>query len=282
MAAPAPTPWQTGGAQPEPESAAPLLPAGQVRRAWRYAAAAVGSVAVFIMMFQTWMQASERSGIISVDAFGTIHTTTTYLNLFSSSYSHQLPPGVAVSGIWGMLATIAIFVTVFAAIQAVYRGTRTAGLVAAVAATVVAVIVLIDVFYLDTKKFTEQVSMKMNNDLGSHIGLVISALRGTGNYPWPGVPYPIGPDTLTPWAFIASAVAFLSAALAAIQAWHTGGLREIVSRSWTQRHQTRPVGRWLSDERSRVQTLPPPHGGSPASDSAPTEHEDDRDWGAAG
>jgi len=259
----APTPWQASRALPRPEPAPrvgralprpghalPGLPIGRLREAWPYAVAAVGSIVVFFILFQTWMVAPDRSGSNAVDAFGTTHTTTTHLNL----WSQQQPPGVSVSGAWGILTTIAVFITVFAAIQAIYRGTRTPGLVTAGAAVAVALFVIVDLLYIRSKMYELQASMKMSNDLAGHLGLAISALRGTSTYPWPGVSYVLASARLTSWAYIAAALAFGSAGVAATRTWFSGLHRGAAA-------------------------LPT---GSPTSVVEPTESADDRDWGAAG
>jgi hypothetical protein len=204
----------------------------------------MGSIAVFLMLFQTWMVAPDRSGSNAVDAFGTTHTTTTHLNL----WSQQPPPGVSVSGIWGILSTIAVFVTVFTAIQTIYRGTRTLGLVTTGTSVAVALFVIIDLFYIRSKMHEAQVAMKMSNDLPAQLGLVISALRGTGTYPWPGVPHELPSAELTPWAYIAAAFALGSAGVVLTRTWSSGQLRTVtaaVGRSLTPGHETGSAGRWF-------------------------------------
>ncbi|WP_216898604.1 hypothetical protein [Nocardia alni] len=250
----APTPWQAKRALPQPvplpQSAPRLLLAGRLRAGWPYAVAAVVSVAVFFLLFKTWMVAPDRSGSNSVDAFGTTHTMTTHLNL----WSQQQPPGVSVSGVWGILTTIAVFVTVFAAIQAIYRGTRILGLVTTAAAVAVALFVIIDLFYIRSKMFEAQASMKMSNDLAAQLGLALSALRGTSTYPWPGVPYALAAARLTSWAYVTTAFALTAAAVTATRTWYGG------------RHRGAATSQ----------------AGPAVSDSKSIEPADTRDWGAAG
>ncbi|WP_216898602.1 hypothetical protein [Nocardia alni] len=269
-----PTPWQTKRALPQ--SVPRLLPLGRLRATWPYAIAAVGSVAVFFMLFQTWMVTPNWSGFNAVDAFGTTHTTTTHINL----WSQEQPPGTSVTGIWGILTTISVFVTVFAAIQAIYRGTRTPGLVTTGAATAVALFVIIDLFYIRSKQIPVQITTGMGNDLGAQMGLVIMAMRGSGAYPWPGVKYVLDAAHMTSWAFSTAAVAFGTAGVAATRTWYGGlhGVALAVGRGWTHR-QARSIGQWLSDERSRVSA---PRTASPTSAAEPIEPAEDRDWGAAG
>jgi len=275
-----PAPWHARPALPHPRTRIILRrpPVGRLREAWPYAVAAVGSIAVFFMLFQTWMVTPNWSGFNDVDGFGTTHTTTTHINL----WSQEQPPGTNVTGAWGILTTIAVFITVFAAIQAIYRGTRTAGLVTTSAAAAVALFVIIDLFYIRSKQIPVQITTGMGNDLGAHMGLVIMALRGTGAYPWPGVRYALNAAHMTSWAFSTAALAFGSAGVAATRAWFSGlhGVIAVARRSWTQR-QTRSIGKRSSDEQSRAATAAPPT--EPQSSAIePIESADDRDWGAAG
>lgn len=244
----APTPWQAARAvrqQPEPHSklvaagkfrlephSYPLLP-GQLRQNWPYALAAVGNIAVFFMLFQTWLVTPNWSGSNAVDAFGTTHTTTTHINL----WSQEQPPGTTVTGAWGILAGISIFFTVFAAIQAVYRGTKATGFVTSAASVAVALFVLIDLFYIRSKQVPVQMMTGMGNDLGAQLGLVMMALRGSGAYPWPGVQYVLNAAHMTQWAWSTAMVALGSAAVAVTRSWYSG-LREVVTNA---RRQTRMV-----------------------------------------
>jgi hypothetical protein len=279
------TPWHAESVLAQPESAPPppskpalqLLLTGRLRQTWPYALTAVSSIAVFLMLFQTWLITPNWSGFNAVDAFGTTHTTTTHLTL----WTQHPPPGTNVTGVWGIFATIAVFVTVFAAIQAIYRGTRIPGLVTAAAAVAVALFVVIDLFYIRSKQIPIQTMTGMGPDLASQLGLAVMALRGTGAYPWPGVPYVLNAAHLTPWAFTTAAFALGSAGVAVTRTWYSG-LREVVAavgRGLTQR-QTRSINQWLSDDRSPARTAVPSAGSAFVVE--PDEPDEDRDWGAAG
>lgn len=292
----APTPWRRGSTLPAPETLpvteperrphlpsaehlTHLLPLGRIRQTWPYVVAALGNIAVFFMLFQTWLVTPNWSGFNAVDAFGTTHTTTTHINL----WSQQQPPGTSVTGVWGILATISIFFSVFAAIQAVYRGTRITCLITVVSSVAVALFVIIDLFYIRSKQIPIQTMTGMGNDIGAHLGLVIMALRGTSAYPWPGVQYVLNAAHLTAWAWSTTAVAFASAGVATTRIWYSG-LRDVagaIGRNWSQR-QARSVGQWLSDNASRARTTSSPQPESPTPATESTDPADDRDWGAAG
>ena len=179
--------------------------------------AAAGTVALFFMQFQPWMFSANWNASATVNAFGTITTTTAHLTLWS-----QTPvPGAQVSGAWALLTSVAVFVTVCAAFQAIRRDSAAASTATALAATAVAVLTLANVFYFNSKMHEVLVSLGSANDLGMQLGLVVGALRG-GSYPWPGQKTLLNPTHLTWWAFASPGVAFTSAAVALIRSWRGG------------------------------------------------------------
>lgn len=185
---------------------------------WPYLVAAAGSIAYFYMMFQPWMIVANWSGKATCDAFGTVTTTTTHLSLWSPYKA----PGAKVSGVWAILASILVFVAVLAALETVRRGSRAAAAVTAAATLAISVLALIDMFYLGSKISEVQAGLSSDNDMGMQLGLVVSTLRGTGSYPWPGLAQKLGTSHLTSWAFAGPAVAFGSAVIALLRSWRTG------------------------------------------------------------
>ncbi|MEU6587479.1 hypothetical protein [Nocardia sp. NPDC046763] len=184
----------------------------------------MGNSILFFMMFQPWLKASGWDGKGTINAFGQFTHTTSHLNLWSQA----APPGVKISGSWAIFISVAIFVVVVGAIQAITNRSDLAGGVTAVASVVVAILVLVVILNLDTNLPKVQAAMGMGNDWGPQVGLAISALRGTGSYPWPGHNVPLSTAGLTSWAFSSAGVAFGCAALAVITAWRNG-LREILA-----------------------------------------------------
>jgi hypothetical protein len=176
------------------------------------------------MMFQPWVVVANWSGRATVDAFGTITTTSNHLALWSSYKA----PGAQVNGVWAILASIMVFVAVLAAIETIRSGSDTTAAITAVATTAVAMLALIDMFYLSSKISQVQAGLSADNDLGMQLGLVASALRGSGSYPWPGQMQQLGISKLTSWAFAAPAVALGAAVPAVLRSWH-GNLRGIVT-----------------------------------------------------
>jgi len=170
------------------------------------------------MMFEPWLTVANWSGRATCNAFGTITTTTTHLSLWSPYKA----PGAKVSGVWAILASILVFVAVLAALETLRRGSRAAATITAAAALGVSVLALIDMFYLGSKIGEVQAGLSSDNDMGMQLGLVVSTLRGTGSYPWPGMAQQLGTSHLTSWAFGAPAVAFGSAVIALIRSWRTG------------------------------------------------------------
>ncbi|WP_327146925.1 hypothetical protein [Nocardia sp. NBC_01327] len=199
------------GHDPHPSSTRPIKEAGP------YIAVAVGSSVLFFLLFQPWMTASGRDGSATVNAFGRIKHTTRHLNLWSES-----PPSNAeIDSVWAVLAIVAILIAVIAAIQTILHRSEAAETITAVATLAVAVLVLIDVHNLDSNIPQVRDSLGMNTDLSSQLGLAIGALRGTSDYPWPGHEVMLAPSELTPWAFASTAIAIVSAAVAAMRSWQS-------------------------------------------------------------
>ncbi|MFE3262328.1 hypothetical protein ACFXPS_43755 [Nocardia sp. NPDC059091] len=167
------------------------------------------------MMFQPWLKASGWDGKATVDAFGRMKRTTSHLNL----WSRAAPPGMRVSGIWAILATVLIFIVVCAAIQVMLNNSQIARVITAFGTIAIAGLVLYMVINLDDNIPKIQGSLGMGNDLGPQLGLVLGALRHTGSYPWPGEPSNLSVAGLTNWAFAATAVAFGSAIIAVTLSW---------------------------------------------------------------
>lgn len=222
------TPPQTPAGHPPTAGAVPQTQRGpripSIGRIWPYALAAAGSVSLFSILFQPWAFASSTNGSVTVDAFGTVTTTTTHLTLWSPTPV----PGATVTGVWGLLTALSILITVCAAILAIRNSSDKAAAATALAATTVAVFTVADLFYLQSKIGELRASLGATYDMGTQLGLVVRSLRG-GSYPWPGKISTYAPSRLTPWAFAAPVVAFVSAAAVSARALGTGMLRRIVA-----------------------------------------------------
>ena len=83
-----------------------------LRENWGYLCAAIGSIVTFILLFRPWLATDGPDGTIWSNAFGQTHITTTLVGLWSKSP----PASYNLSGKWAILATIAIFLTVLAAL----------------------------------------------------------------------------------------------------------------------------------------------------------------------
>jgi len=200
----------------------PRIPS--IGRSWPYALAAVGSVALFAILFRPWVFATSTNGSATVDAFGAITMTNTHLRLWSQTPA----PGVTISGVWGLLTAVAILATVCTAIVAIRNGSARAEAATALAAAAVAVFTVADVFYLQSKIGELRASLGAVYDMGTQLGLVVNALRG-GSYPWPGKSSLWTPSHLTSWAFAAPAIAFVSASAVSASAFRAGMPRRIVA-----------------------------------------------------
>ncbi|MGF6887495.1 hypothetical protein ABIA39_006004 [Nocardia sp. GAS34] len=212
-----------GAATPAPPSStaslAGTLPGSpRLARTWPYALAAVGCIVYFCLMFKPWLTAANWSGSVTCNAFGTITTSTSHLSLWSP-YN---PPGAHVNGVYALIASVLVFVAVLAAMETIRSGNPMAATIVAGAALGVTVLALIDMFYLYTKIGEVQATVSSDKDLGMQLGLVVSTLRGTGSYPWPGKKVTLDTANLTDWAFISPAVVFGLSLIAMIRSLNDG------------------------------------------------------------
>jgi hypothetical protein len=213
-------PPAAGSAPPAspPTSLVRMLPTLPLARTWPYALAAVGCIVYFCLMFKPWLTAANWSGSVTCDAFGTITTSTSHLSLWSPYNA----PGGHVNGIYALLASVLVFVAVLAAMETIRSGNPMAATIVAGAALGVTALALIDMFYLYTKIGEVQATVSSDKDLGMQLGLVVSTLRGTGSYPWPGKKVTLDTANLTDWAFISPAVVFGSSMIAMIRSLNEG------------------------------------------------------------
>ncbi|WP_067566599.1 hypothetical protein [Nocardia acidivorans] len=181
---------------------------------WPYLAVALANSAVLYMMFKPWLRAYGWDGTGTLNGFGRFRRTTRHINL----WSHSTPPGPDVSSVWAVLATVAILVTVVAAIRASRHRGATTETLTAVAASAVAVLVAMDVYTLNAAIPQVGLALSMNGDLSTQVGMAVSALRGTTNYPWPGKESKLNPTELTPLALIALSITVVSASIAVLRA----------------------------------------------------------------
>ncbi|MBU3061145.1 hypothetical protein KO481_06365 [Nocardia sp. NEAU-G5] len=204
---------------PSPTSFAGMPPnSARFARTWPYALAAVGCIVYFCLMFKPWLTAANWSGSVTCDAFGTIATSTSHLSLWSPYNA----PGAHVNGIYALLASVLVFVAVLAAMETIRSGNPMAATIVAGAALGVTALALIDMFYLYTKIGEVQATVSSDKDLGMQLGLVVSTLRGTGSYPWPGKKVTLDTANLTDWAFISPAVVFGSSVIALVRSLDAG------------------------------------------------------------
>lgn len=206
------TPSPSTGAQhgPDPKRTATR----PLSEGWPYIAVALANSAVFYLMFKPWLTATGWDGLGVVNAFGRLRRTTRHLNLWSQSP----PPVGIISNTWAVLASVAIVITVVAAIRASrYRSSATETLTA-IAALAAAIFVAADLYHLNAAIPKVQLAVSMSKDLSAQLGLAIGALRGTTEYPWPGKESQLRVAGLTSTALIAFAITVVSAAVAALRA----------------------------------------------------------------
>ncbi|MEU7766504.1 hypothetical protein AB0B25_15410 [Nocardia sp. NPDC049190] len=194
-----PTPWQlTATSRPpliknagRPESASPLRRIDiRVFRAagrddWGYLAAAVGSAITFVLLFQPWLAATGPDGKISTNAFGRVTITTTMAGLWSGSP----PPSAKVDGLWGILAGVAVFITVATVVLNLRVRVETLSRLTAGSTVAVSVFVVVALIYFNGKgsDLRAMVGAGSPRDMGTQIGLLIRTAAGNGQYPVPGL-----------------------------------------------------------------------------------------------
>lgn len=189
---------------------------------WGYLCAAVGCIITFVLLFQPWLTTDTggTDGSIHVNAFGRLHVTTSLVELWAQSP----PPASTVSGVWGILTSVAIVVVVCSV--AVNSMVRTEALVrvATVATVLVAVFTIATVVHLRSRgdELTQMVSFGTARDPGTQVGLLLRWARGHGTYPVPGLrTVSWATASLTWYAFLAGAIS-LASAMAAVTQWMNG------------------------------------------------------------
>lgn len=188
---------------------------------WGYVCAAVGSAVTFAMLFEPWLSTGTggTDGTIESNAFGRLHVTTFWVDLWAQS--SELNP--TASGAWGILTSIAIFIAVGStAVNCVAR-TEVLTRMAIVATVFVAIFAVATALYLNSKgpELTQVVSFGTARDPGTQIGLLLRWAKGHDNYPAPGlrrVSYATASLTWT--ALIAVTISLSSVVLVIVQWVH--------------------------------------------------------------
>jgi hypothetical protein len=229
-----PTPWRTSK---DRQAAAPRRSAGSVRKRRvdgeklrarlrplvillrdnaGFLCAAVGSLITFNLLFKPWLATGGPDGTIWSNAFGQTHITTTLVGLWSKS-----PPNHSnLSGKWAILATIAIFLTVIAAVINLWARTEALARLTTVSAVAVALFVAFTLVYLNGKgpELRSMIGSGPPTDLGTQVGYVVRWASGNGQYPLPGLrKVEFSTAKLTGTALLAGATAMFSAVVAIAQ-----------------------------------------------------------------
>ncbi|WP_406235400.1 hypothetical protein [Nocardia sp. NBC_01009] len=191
-----------------------------LRGNWGYLCAAVGSIITFRMLFKPWLTASGTDGQISADPFGGLQISTSLASLWSGSP----PPAADVNGTWGVLASTASAVTVFAVLVNLRARTKVLSYVAVGSSVTLALLIVIVVAHLNSKAadVKRMVGYGSARDAGTQVGLLVRWATGNGQYPVPGMrQVAYATASLTTWAWLAGAISLISA-LIAIAQWIRG------------------------------------------------------------
>ncbi len=232
-----PTPWQAGK-HPRSRAGSPRRWVRRIRKPrvdvaklrargrplgvllqdnWGFMFAAVGAVITFILLFKPWLTTGGPDGTIWSNAFGQTHITTTLVGLWSKH-----PPAHSnLSGKWALLATIAIFLTVLAALINLWARTEALARLTTGGAVAMALFIAFTLIYLNGKgpELRSMIGSGPPTDLGTQVGFVIRWASGNGQYPLPGRrTVEFSTAKLTGTALVAGATAMFSA-VAAIAQW---------------------------------------------------------------
>lgn len=181
-----------------------------------YLCGGVGSLVIVPLLFRPWLVTAGWDGKAQANAFGEIHATTTYLNLWSRAGGPAL---AQLTGAWALLAVITIALTVFATLLILRGNNGSPARVAAASTVAVAVSVIGDVFYLQSKGPELKAMVGFGGDLGAQVGLLARTLTGRGHYPMPGTADSYATTRLTTWALLACVISILAAA-ASLAQWN--------------------------------------------------------------
>ncbi|MFI6774273.1 hypothetical protein [Nocardia sp. NPDC050412] len=188
-----------------------------LRDNWGYLCAAVGSSITFTLLFKPWLATGGPDGTIWSNAFGQTHITTTLVGLWSKN-----PPAHSnLSGKWAILATIAIFLTIFAALINIRARTNALAGLTTASAVAVALFIAFTLVYLNGRgpELRSMIGSGPPTDPGTQVGYVIRWASGNGQYPVPGLrKVEFSTAKLTDTALLAGATAMFSA-VAAITQW---------------------------------------------------------------
>jgi hypothetical protein len=231
-----PTPWQASKT-PDREPGSPssakdgswrrqfddeivLKVLASLRGYWGYLFAAAGSILTFALLFEPWLTGDGPDGGIKANPFWKLQISTSLVALWSGAP----PPGAQINGMWAVLASAAITVTVFSV--AINLRARSAALsyLAVGSSVAMAIFVVSAVVHLNGKAEAVRgiVGSGGQRDLGTQVGQLIRWASGNGTYPVPGlrkVSYVTA--SLTSVAWFAVAISVVSA-MAALGQWVHG------------------------------------------------------------
>lgn len=212
---------------------------GTLREKPGYIASAVGGISTLLLLFQPWVTASGPNGEAQTNAFGHIEATSKFLTAFS-----QHPPTMPyISGVWALLSSASIIITVSTVVLNVKLRMEIIARVSAIMAVVTTVLVFATLIYLNTKAPHLRAMTLRTTDFGGWVGTLLSWASGTGNLPVPGFTKQGTASSagLTLWAMLAAAVSLVSA-IAAVGQWirdyvNPAVFKVIWHRSPVKRHQ---------------------------------------------
>ncbi|MGO4614022.1 hypothetical protein AB4305_07585 [Nocardia sp. 2YAB30] len=223
------SPSRTESSAPQQRGAVAKVIAA-LRGNWGYLGAAAGNIITFVLLFNPWLTASGPDGTISADPFGGLQVSTSLVGLWSGSP----PPAADVNGTWGVLASAAGAITVFAVLVDLRARTKGLSHVAAVSSVALALFVVFALVHLNNKaaEVKDMVGSGSPRDLGTQIGLLVRWASGNGTYPVPGLrQVTYSTASLTSSAWLAGAISLVSA-VAAIAQWIRGRTTGPVRLPW--------------------------------------------------
>ncbi|WP_227996944.1 hypothetical protein [Nocardia australiensis] len=189
---------------------------GRFRGSWGYLFAAAGNIITFFLLFQPWIHAAARDGKIDATPFGRLHVTSTLVSLWSGSP----PPAARINGMWAILASIAVTVTVCTVVVNLRARNNVLCRLATGSSVALAIFVAAAIVHMNGKApdVRRMLSAGSTRDLGTQAGLLLRWASGNGSYPLPGV-HQVSYSTagLTTYAWVTGAIAVASAIAAVAQ-----------------------------------------------------------------
>lgn len=155
---------------------------GPLRYYWGYIVAAVGSIATFMLLFESWITTQGPDGRVAANAFGRLEITSNAMNLWSK----VAPKTPSITGMWAILASAAIIIALCAIVLNVRLRNEFLARLTVISLACAALFVILCLIYLNGKGTELKAMTGRTYDLGGQIGQVLNWATGRGKLAVPG------------------------------------------------------------------------------------------------